>query len=287
MSKLVLGKGLGALIPTEDPAASSVAQVEESAYRKLALDQIQPNTMQPRREFDQEKLNELADSLRVNGMMQPLVVKPYNNGYMLIAGERRFRAAKIAGLTQVPVIINEVDDDVRMLELALVENIQREDLNPLELAAAYRKLIDQCGLTQQDLATRVNKSRTAVTNTLRLLTLPSSIQEMVRQGQLTEGHARAILGMASEDEMLSTARRIIDGGMSVREAEQVTTRTKKRRLVPKRKLPAISEIESYLKQVLGTSVKIAPGLKRGRIEIEYYGDDDLERLLELFRKITA
>lgn len=287
MSKLVLGKGLGALIPTEDPGASSVAQAQESAYRNLALDQIQPNTMQPRHEFDQEKLQELAESLRVNGMMQPLVVKPYNNGFMLIAGERRFRAAKIAGLTQVPVIINEVDDDVRMLELALVENIQREDLNPLELAAAYRKLIDQCGLTQQDLASRVNKSRTAVTNTLRLLTLPSSIQEMVRHGQLTEGHARAILGMASEDEMLSTARRIIDGGMSVREAEQVTTRTKKRRLVPKRKLPAISEIETYLKQVLGTSVKIAPGLKRGRIEIEYYGDDDLERLLELFRKISA
>lgn len=288
MSKLVLGKGLGALIPTEDPnATTAVVETENGAYRMLALEQIQPNRMQPRHEFDQEKLNELAESLRANGMMQPLVVKPFNNGFMLIAGERRFRAAKIAGLTHVPVIINEVEDDSRMLELALVENIQREDLNPLELAAAYRKLIDQCGLTQQDLATRVNKSRTAVTNTLRLLTLPSSIQEMVRRGELTEGHARAILGLSSENEMIDTARRIIDGGMSVRETEQVTTRTKKRRLVPKRKLPAISEIESYLKQTLGTSVKITPGLKRGRIEIEYYGDDDLERLLELFRKITA
>lgn len=285
MSKLVLGKGLGALIPTEDPSATTAT--ENSNYRLLALDQIQPNTMQPRHEFDQEKLAELADSLRVNGMMQPLVVKPHGERFMLIAGERRFRAAKIAGLTEVPVIINDVNGDAQMLELALVENIQREDLNPLELAAAYRKLIEQCGLTQQDLSVRVNKSRTAVTNTLRLLTLPSSIQDMVRRGELTEGHARAILGLSSEDEMLTTARRIIDGGLSVRATEEATTRTKKRRLVPKRKLPAINEIESYLKQVLGTSVKISPGLKRGRIEIEYYGDDDLERLLELFRKITA
>jgi ParB family chromosome partitioning protein len=133
----------------------------------------------------------------------------------------------------------------------------------------------------------VNKSRTAVTNTLRLLTLPASVQAMVRRGELTEGHARAILSLSSENEMIATAQRIIESGMSVRATEEVATRIKKRRLVPKRKLPAISEIESYLKQVLGTSVKITPGLKRGRIEIEYYGDDDLERLLELFRKMTA
>ncbi|MCM2271632.1 MAG: ParB/RepB/Spo0J family partition protein [candidate division Zixibacteria bacterium] len=285
MSKLVLGKGLGALIPTEDPSAATTASAGN--YRMVALDQIQPNPMQPRHEFDSERLSELADSLKTNGMMQPLVVKQNGSGFILIAGERRFRAAKIAGLTQVPVIINAVDDDVRMLELALVENIQREDLNPLELAVAYRRLIDQCGLTQQDLSTRVNKSRTAVTNTLRLLTLPASVQEMVRRGELTEGHARAILSLASEHEMIATARRIIDGGMSVRATEEVATRIKKRRLVPKRKIPAISEIETYLKHVLGTSVKITPGLKRGRIEIEYYGDDDLERLVELFRTMTA
>lgn len=285
MSKLVLGKGLGALIPTEDPSAATPTSA--GSYRMVALDQIQPNPMQPRHEFDTERLTELSDSLKTNGMMQPLVVKQNGNGFILIAGERRFRAAKIAGLTQVPVIINDVDDDVRMLELALVENIQREDLNPLELAVAYRRLIEQCGLTQQDLSTRVNKSRTAVTNTLRLLTLPASVQEMVRRGELTEGHARAILSLASENEMIATARRIIEGGMSVRATEEVATRIKKRRLVPKRKIPAISEIETYLKHVLGTSVKITPGLKRGRIEIEYYGDDDLERLVELFRTMTA
>lgn len=284
MSKLVLGKGLGALIPTQDPAAIPTGA---ESYRMLSLEQIQPNPMQPRHEFDTERLAELADSLKQNGMMQPLVVKQNGNGYLLIAGERRYRAAKLAGLTQVPVIINDVNDDARMLELALVENIQREDLNPLELATAYRHLIEQCGLTQQDLSTRVNKSRTAVTNTLRLLTLPASVQAMVRRGELTEGHARAILSLSSENEMIATAQRIIESGMSVRATEEVATRIKKRRLVPKRKLPAISEIESYLKQVLGTSVKITPGLKRGRIEIEYYGDDDLERLLELFRKLTA
>lgn len=282
MSKQALGRGLGALIPNQQESDS-----EERRYRMVPINDIKPNPMQPRREFDLEKLHELAASLKTDGMMQPLVLKKNSSGYAIIAGERRYRAARLAGFDRVPAIVMDTVDDTRMLELALIENIQREDLNPLELASAYRKLIDQCGLTQQDLATRVNKSRTAVTNTLRLLTLPSSIQEMVRHGQLTEGHARAILGLSSENEMIDTARRIIDGGMSVRETEQVTTRTKKRRLVPKRKIPAISEIESYLKQTLGTSVKITPGLKRGRIEIEYYGDDDLERLLELFRKITA
>lgn len=283
MSKLVLGKGLGALIPTTDEQTP----VSAGTYRLLPLDQIEPNPMQPRHEFDIEKLNELAESIRQNGMMQPLVVKRTESAYMLIAGERRFRAARIAGLSDVPAVVTDADDDIKMLELALVENIQREDLNPLELASAYRRLIEQCGLTQQELSERVAKSRAAVANTMRLLTLPAAIQDMVRQGVLTEGHARALLSLASEDEMIATATRIVSGGLSVRETEQVATRAKKRRLIPKRKLPALSEIETYLKQVLGTSVKITPGLKRGKIEIEFYGDDDLERLLELFRKMTA
>lgn len=282
MSKLVLGKGLGALIPTttEDSPTAGV-------YRLLPIEQIAPNPMQPRREFDSEKLSELAESLRQNGMMQPLVVKKNDTGYILIAGERRFRAAKLAGLIEVPTVVTDADDDVRMLELALIENIQREDLNPLELAGAYRRLIEQCGLTQQELSERVAKSRAAVANTLRLLTLPSEVQNMVRDGRLTEGHARAILALGSPEEMIATAQRIVEGGLSVRATEQVATRTKKRRLVPKRKLPAIAEIETQLKQILGTSVKITPGLKRGKIEIEYYGDDDLERLLELFRSMTT
>lgn len=282
MSKLVLGKGLGALIPTA-PDETPVAGV----YRLLPLEQIAPNPMQPRREFDADKLTELAESLKQNGMMQPLVVTKSDTGYILIAGERRFRAAKLAGLTEVPTVITDAVDDVKMLELALVENIQREDLNPLELATAYRRLIEQCGLTQQELSERVTKSRAAVANTLRLLTLPTEVQDMVRDGRLTEGHARAILALGSPEEMIATAQRIVEDGLSVRATEAATTRTKKRRLVPKRKLPAISEIETQLKQLLGTSVKITPGLKRGKIEIEYYGDDDLERLLELFRSMTG
>ncbi len=283
MSKLVLGKGLGALIPNAEEATA----VAESAYRVVALDEITPNPMQPRQDFDNERLTELVDSLRQNGMMQPLVVKKHDNGYIIVAGERRYRAARLAGLTEAPVVVMDVADDTRMLELALIENIQREDLNPVELAIAYKRLIEQCQITQNDLAARVGKSRTAVTNTLRLLSLPSSIQEMIRRGELTEGHARAILALPTEEAMLEMARRIADGGVSVREAERRVGQTRRRKLVPKRKLPAIAEIETYLKQVLGTSVKITPGLKRGKIEIEYYGDDDLGRLLEIFRRMGA
>jgi len=283
MSKLVLGKGLGALIPNAEEAAA----VADSAYRVVTLDEITPNPMQPRQDFDNERLTELVDSLRQNGMMQPLVVKRHDNGYTIVAGERRYRAARLAGLTEAPVVVMDVADDSRMLELALIENIQREDLNPVELANAYKRLIEQCQITQNDLAVRVGKSRTAVTNTLRLLSLPPSIQEMIRRGELTEGHARAILALPTEEAMLEMARRIADGGVSVREVERRVGQTRRRKLVPKRKLPAIAEIETYLKQLLGTSVKITPGLKRGKIEIEYYGDDDLGRLLEIFRRMAA
>ncbi len=282
MTKLVLGKGLGALIPTTEEG-----QPEAQTFKMISLGEITPNPMQPRVEFDNERMNELVESLKQNGMMQPLVVKKNESGYVIIAGERRYRAARIAGLTQVPVTVMDVGDDARMLELALIENIQREDLNPLELAQAYKRLMDQCNLTQQELSSRVGKSRTAVANTMRLLSLPHAIQEMIRRGELTEGHARAILSLTDEASMLDLAQRIVSGEMSVREVERQAGHTRKRKLVPKRKLPALAEIETYLKQVLGTSVKITPGLKRGRIEIEYYGDDDLGRLLDLFRRIPS
>ncbi len=280
MSKLVLGKGLGALIPTEEDSPAATQH-----YRTVPTAEIAPNPMQPRHAFDAESLAELSESLKQNGMMQPLVVHEQNGRYVIVAGERRLRAAKMAGLPEVPVLLIDKPDDTRMLELALIENIQRENLNPMELASGYKKLIEQCHITQHDLGARVGKSRTAVANTLRLLTLPADIQNMIRQGQLTEGHARALLSLPDESAMREMAQRIINGGLSVRSAEQEATKTKKRRLVPKRKLPALSEIENQLKQLLGTSVKIIPGLKRGRIEIEYYGDDDLERLIELMRRI--
>ncbi|MBN1211385.1 MAG: ParB/RepB/Spo0J family partition protein [candidate division Zixibacteria bacterium] len=278
MSKLVLGKGLGALIPGDENAGAAAIN-----YKMVPLDRITPNPMQPRRDFNEERLRELADSFRQNGVMQPLVVKKTDSGFAVVAGERRLRAAKIAGLEKIPVVVLEEIDNARMLEMALVENIQRENLNPLELAEAYCRLIEECHLTQNQLAERVGKSRAAVANQLRLLTLPESVKELLGAGKLTEGHARALLAVGSEKEMLALAGRIIDNALSVREAEKTVRGQKKRRLVPKKKIPELIEIENYLKQLLGTSVKINHGLKRGKIEIEYYGNDDLDRLLDIFR----
>jgi len=281
MSKQVLGKGLSALIPADE--GSSVDHVH---YRNIPLDQIAPNPMQPRQTFDKERLTELAESLKVNGIIQPLVVRRNGAGYTIVAGERRYRAAHLAALARVPAVIMDDIDDIRTLELALVENIHREDLNPLELAEAYRRLIDKCGLTQNDLAVRVGRSRAAVANHLRLLALPDSIKRLIADGRLTEGHARAILALDNEAQMLETADRIVSNSLSVREVEKSTAhKRRKRRLIPKRLHPALVEMEADLKRRLATSVKIIPGLKRGRLEIEYYGDEDLDRLWQLFRKI--
>lgn len=280
MSKQVLGRGLGALIPSQ-----AEPEGESKQFQMISLAEILPNPMQPRQTFDSERLAELANSLKQDGMMQPLVLKKNGSGYHIIAGERRYRAAKLAGLEKVPATVMENVDDTRMLELALIENVQREDLNPIELAEAYRRLIEQCGLTQQQLSERVGKSRTAVTNQLRLLRLPESVARYLRDGRLTEGHARSLLAMDSEDAMLKMADAIVSGDLSVRQVEGKVASGKKRRLIPKRKLPALADAESHLKRLLGTSVKIIPGLKRGRIEIEYYSDEDLNRLLELFARI--
>jgi ParB family transcriptional regulator, chromosome partitioning protein len=282
MSKMVLGRGLGALIPTDAPSTTP-----DTMFRMVPLDKVAPNPMQPRRTFDEESLLSLSESLKVHGMMQPLVVTQNGTGFSLVAGERRYRAATMAGFTEVPVILFGDIDDTRRLEMALVENIQRENLNPLETAEAYRTLIDTCGLTQAQLSERVGKSRTAVTNYLRMLTLPEAIKQFIRDGKLTEGHARAILAADGSEAMLRLADRILTDSMSVRGAEAEAKRTKKRRLVPKKLLPAIRDVETYIQQTLATSVKIHPGLKRGRIEIEYYGEDDLDRLLQLFKRISA
>ena len=280
MSKTVLGKGLGALIPDQQDSSTHKAD-----YRQLELSQIAPNPMQPRRDFDEVKLAELAESVRLNGMVQPLIVRKNGAGFTIVAGERRYRAARLAGMETVPAVITEDLDDTRMLQLALVENIQREDLNPLELAEAYRRLIEQCGLTQAEMATRVGKSRAAVANHLRLLGLPEPIKKMLYERKLTEGHGRAILALDSEAEMLTMADQIVTGTLSVRQVEQAPTRRKRRRLKVRRQQPAIMEMEAELKRLLATAVKISPGLKRGKIEIEYYGDEDLSRLWQLFRRI--
>lgn len=280
MKKFVLGKGLDALIPNQSATA-----IIDKNYKMVTLDRIESNPMQPRRIFNESKLGELAESLKRNGLMQPLVVKNNGSGFTIIAGERRFRAARLAGLEEVAVVIMDDIDEDKMLELALVENIQREDLNPIETAEAYRSLIDRCNLSQNELAERVGKSRTAVTNTIRLLGLPDSIINMVRSGKLSEGHARTLLTLETEEEMLIMANRIHNESLSVRSLEQETSKRPKRRKMQRTKLPAIMEVESHLKQLFGTSIKIIHGQKKGRIEIEYYGESDLNRLLDIFQKL--
>ena len=282
MSKVVLGKGLEALIPNERSRIDN----NELSQQMVSLDKLAPNPLQPRRDFDETALEQLAESFKRHGVMQPLVVKMDDTGYVIIAGERRYRAAKLAGFTEVPVVVMDPTDDGSMLELALVENVQREDLNPIETAEAYHALIEKCGLTQGQLASRVGKSRVAVTNLLRLMSLPDKIKNMLREGKLSEGHARAILSFDNEAEMLRQAQRIIDDTLSVRDVERQAGRVSKRRLTLKRKMPAIMEAETFLKQTMGTSVKIHHGLRKKKIEIDYYSDDDLDRLLDLFRKIV-
>ncbi len=280
--KVVLGRGLEALIPKSEENQAT----DDSTYRTIPLNQIVPNPVQPRRFFDEKALQELSESLRTQGVLQPVVVKRAGNEFVLIAGERRYRAARLSGLEEIPAIVIEGKDESEMLQMALVENMQREDLNPLELAEAFRQLMDEAGLTQNQLASQVGKSRAAVANILRLLTLPEKIKQMLREGQLSEGHARAILALDTEVAQARLAERIINEKLSVRGAEESVQRVRKRKLIPKKRIPVLMEVENYLKQLLGTSVKIKPGLKRGRIEIEYYGDEDLDRILELFKKIN-
>ncbi len=279
--KVVLGRGLDALIPRHDDST-----IGDAAYLNLPLNEINSNPMQPRQQFEESGLQELAESFKSQGVLQPILVKKTDNAYTLIAGERRYRAAHIAGLEKIPAIVVNEKDEADMLQIALVENLQRENLNPLEAAEAFRKLRDEVGLTQNQIAARVGKSRAAVANMLRLLILPVKIKEMIRGGTLTEGHARAILALDDELLQLRLAERIVSENLSVRSAEQSARKTRRRKLVPKKKFPILVEAEDYLKRLLGTAVKIIPGLKKGKIEIEYYGDEDLERILELFRKIN-
>jgi len=281
MRKIALGRGLEALIPTgsEDGRAGGELQ-------SIPLDKIAPNPLQPRQSFDRDKLAELAESFKIRGMLQPVLVKPEGAGYQLVAGERRYRAARLAELEAVPALVLEDIEEDEMLQLALIENLQREDLNPIEMATAYQSMIDRCDLTQAQLAERVGKNRASVANTLRLLTLPDNIKNLIAEGRLSEGHARAILSVSDPNLREKIAHRIMSETLSVRRAEEITRREKRRKLKVRRKSPAIEEAESFLKRTLGTAVRIMPGLKRSRIEVEYYGDDDLNRLLDMFRKLT-
>ncbi len=279
-----LGRGLGALLGDFDQDAA-----EDSAYKLLPLHRVEPNPDQPRQDFDEEELAALAESIRVHGVLQPLTVRETGGGYyQIIAGERRWRASRMAGLTDVPAIVIEADDR-KAKELALIENLQRQDLNSVEEALGYQSLMNEFGLTQEEAAQRVGKSRPAVANALRLLTLDEKVLDMLRAGALTAGHAKAILMLKSEKKQLEAAQKIANLGLSVRQAELLCKNMSKEQ--PEKKEPAtfqvdyVRECEKSLSKHLGRGVKIVNGKRKGRFELEFYGQDDLQTLLDALMKI--
>ncbi|MBO5066708.1 MAG: ParB/RepB/Spo0J family partition protein [Clostridia bacterium] len=281
VKKSGLGKGFDAIF-----ADNSVEDISKnSGAVKVKLMEIEPNRDQPRKQFDDDALNELADSIAKHGVLQPLLVRPLlNGGYQLVAGERRWRASRIAGLTEVPVVIKELTD-AQVAELALVENIQREDLNPLEEANGYKELSDKYGYTQDEISNMVGRSRSAVANALRLLALPSAVQELVMKGELSTGHAKAILSAADTDYQVELAKLVVKEDLSVRVTERLArksasdVKTGKR---TKKRNPYYDEIELALSDVLGRQVKVTKSSKKGSLEIEFFDDDDLKKLLKIF-----
>ena len=278
-----LGKGLGALLGdfTEEPAV-------QSGLKTLPLHKIEPNPDQPRRDFDPEELEELAESIRTHGIIQPLTVREMPNGYyQIIAGERRWRASRLAELAEVPVVVVEADDK-KAMELALIENLQRTDLNPVEEAMGYDALIREYGMTQEEAAARVGKSRPAVANALRLLGLSQPVLDKLREGLLTAGHARAVLQLKTEKKQLEAAQKIIALGLSVRQAELLCKNMTRE---PEKKPPVtlevdyVAECEKNLSKHLGRGVKIVNGKRKGHFELEFYGQEDLQVLLDALMKL--
>ena len=282
MSKKALGRGLSALFNPTSPL--------ESDLLELGIDQIEPNKSQPRRLFKDDKLEELAQSIRVNGMIQPIIVRRDGEGFQIIAGERRWRAAQLAGLTKVSCVIKDVRDD-EVLALSLIENIQREELNPIEEATAYKNLIEQLNVTQEEIAQQVGKDRSSITNSMRLLKLPAEVQQMVEESLLSMGHARALLALESEEKQIAFAKKIISEGLSVRETERLIKVSQEPRPGAKAKPEADPQIEaeraniraaeSKLSRKLSTPVKIKFSHTGGAIEIKFTSMEDLTRVYDL------
>jgi ParB family chromosome partitioning protein len=288
MARQPLGRGLDALL---GDSSSPVVQTKESSA-EIDVDLIEPNPEQPRADFSPEHLADLAASIRSNGIVQPIVVRPHNGRYQIVAGERRWRAAQLAGLRRVPTVVKEIPDD-KLLEIALVENIQRQELNPIEEANAYRKLIENIGLTQEQVAERVGKERTLITTTMRLLRLPEEIQRFITQGKLSLSHGRALLMSDDPKIQRAVANQILDKGLSVRDTERAVKRassTSDKAASVKRSIilkdANMRAAETRLVRHFSTGVKITPSPKGsgGRIEIEYYGIDDLSRIYDLLIK---
>jgi ParB family chromosome partitioning protein len=281
--KMALGKGLGALIPEVE-----IGRDQQKDFFFCDIDLIRPNRYQPRLNFSEEDLQELTDSIKAQGILQPLLVRKDDDGYELIAGERRLRAAKRARLTQVPVVIKRVNDN-QMLEMAIVENIQRENLNPIEEAEAYHRLITQLNLTQDQASARVGKSRSAVANFLRLRQLPEQIKDSITDGSLSMGHARAILGAEASSQQLAAWRAVISKGLSVRQTETLIRRLKSEKKKPRVSRNRTEEIylsglAEDLSRHFGTKIMIKKAGQKGKVEIEFYNNDDLDRLIRRLKK---
>ena len=285
--ELGLGRGLNALLGDPDLQAQGEGSVS------LPISQVQPGLNQPRKRFDQDALADLAESIRVHGIIQPLTVRRLSSGYyQIIAGERRWRAAKLAGITDVPVLIREYDKQQTM-EIALIENVQRADLNPIEEAQAFQQLIQEFHLTQEEIANRVSKNRATITNSMRLLKLDSRVQDMLAEGKISSGHARALLGLEDRERQYQVAVKIVEEKLSVRDVEKLV---KMMNRPPKEKKPEkgpdidliYRQVEDKLKSIMGTKVVINQKDKnKGRIEIEYYSQEELERLIELMESLKS
>ena len=278
-----LGKGLGALLGdfSEEPTS-------DSAYRLLPIYKVEPNPDQPRHDFDEEELQTLSESIAIHGVLQPLTVREMPNGYyQIIAGERRWRAARMANISDVPVIVVEADDK-KAMELALIENLQRQDLNPVEEALGYQSLIEEYGLTQEEAASRVGKSRPAVANALRLLGLCPEVLELLKSGAISAGHARAVLTLKTEKQQAEAAKKIIALSLSVRQAENLCKNMGKPpapKKEPVFEVNYVAECEKNLSKHLGRGVKIVNGKRKGRFELEFYGEEDLQKLLDALMKL--
>ena len=280
-----LGKGLGALL-----GESALSEPSTDGAVRLPLQKVEPNPLQPRKTFEPEALDELAASIREHGVIQPLTVRKMPSGfYQIIAGERRWRAARLAGLDEVPVVIIEADDK-KAMELALIENLQRADLNPIEEAQGYQQLMQEYGMTQEQAAARVGKSRPAVANAMRLLALPQPVLELVRSGKLSAGHARALLALKTPGEQHAVAQKVIALQLSVRQTEAMCKKMSKISTPASQKPLAVdylAECQKELSKRLGRGVKIVAGKRKGRVELEYYGEEDLQRLYEALQGIAG
>jgi ParB family chromosome partitioning protein len=291
MSKRALGRGIDALLgEAKSPAAAAAAAASEAAVALVPISELQPGPHQPRKNFSDEGLKELARSIEQKGVLQPILVEQAGpDSYRIVAGERRFRAAQMAGLTEVPVLVRRFSE-LEKTEIALIENLQREDLSPIEEATGYRTLIEQGGMTQEEVARRVGKSRPAVANALRLLKLPKNMLEALDRGRMDPGHARAVLSLVNPADMELLFQRIVNRELSVREAEQTAARMNRgvresaKKTAPAKspkRAPELAELENRLIERLGTRVAIHGTEKRGRIEIQYFSLDDLERISKL------